>query len=58
MEGSGGAGCMLGWRGLGVEGVWWSWWDGGVWCWGCRVYGGFGGMEGSGAGVQGVWWFW
>ena len=40
--GAGGTGCMVvlvGWRGLvlGVQGVWWSWWDGGVWCWGCRV---------------------
>ena len=25
--------------GAGVQGAGWSWWDGGVWCWGagCRV---------------------
>ena len=46
MEGSGagGAGCkvvLVGWRGLmpGLQGVRWSWWDVGVWCWGagCKV---------------------
>ena len=39
---------LVGWRGLvlGVQSVGWFWWDGGVWC---RVYGGFGVMEGYGA---------
>ena len=40
--GAGGAGYMvvlMGWRNMvpGVQGVWWYWWDVGVWCWGCRV---------------------
>ena len=53
-----GAGCkvvLVGWRGMvpGVQGVWWSWWNGGVWCRGCRVYGGSGGMEEYGAGGAG-----
>ena len=38
---------------LGVQGVKWSCWDGGLWCCGYRVYGGLGGMEGSGAGGAG-----
>ena len=44
--------------GAGVQVVGWSWWDGGVWCWGagCRVV--LVGWRGLVLGAQGVGWSW